>query len=208
MDLTTPRGVRDAFHSLVEHDLLGPACGENEELLDDPPKTRYVVGTLAPRNVVPDRMVEDDPMQGAGEAKDGQEGDLDTVSTVSDTLFASTIGFTFEVAPGVDSIRVEARWGAYDRVQSELHFTDDGNPKMVWKRSPRGGSDEISLTPGPVGPLSLDAEFENVIVRGRVRPPTAAGTVLVTLFLPKGVVGLIPRVRMLLAKRRRQAVHP
>jgi urea transport system permease protein len=31
--------------------------------------------------------------------------------------------------------------------------------------------------------------------------------VLVTLFLPKGVVGMMPRVRMLLAQRRRQAVH-
>lgn len=183
MDLTTPRGVRDAFHSLVELDLLGPACGEHEELLDDPPKTRYVVGTLAARNAQVDQMVQDDQMQGAGEAKDGQEGDVETVTTVSDTLFSSTIGFTFEVEAGVGAIRLEARWGAYDRVQSELHFTDDGNPRMVWKRSPRGGVQTLELTPGPVGPLVLDPEHEKVVVRGRVRPPSATGTVLVTLFL-------------------------
>ena len=183
MDLTTPRGVRDAFHGLVELDLLGPACGENEELLDDPPKTRYVVGTLAPRNAVLDQMVDDDSMQGAGETRDGQEGDADTVTTVSDTLFASTIGLTFEVAAGVESIQVSAKWGAYDRVQSELHFTDDGSPRMVWRRSPQGGSREVALTPGAITPLSLDLDNEKVVVRGRVREPSTNGTILVTLFL-------------------------
>ena len=50
MELTSDEGVRSAFADLVGLDLLGPANGEEEELLYDSPQVRYVVGTLAPRH--------------------------------------------------------------------------------------------------------------------------------------------------------------
>ena len=59
----------------------------------------------------------------------------------SNSLFSSSIGFTFVVAPGVESIQVHPTWGDYERVQSDdQHFTDKGALRMVWRRRPRGES--------------------------------------------------------------------
>jgi hypothetical protein len=186
-DLETPAGVRDALHRLVALDLLGPACGPEEELVHDPPKTRYVVGTLAPKRdeggAAFDGLADDDSLGGAGERSE-DEGPTERVSPVSDTLFASSIGMTFVVAAGVPSIRVRVSWGAYDRVASEVHETDTGAPKMVWKRSPRGGEPfDIALGSGPVDPVIPDPEYPDVWVKGVVRPADSDGSKVVTLFL-------------------------
>lgn len=183
LDLSTSSGVRDALHRLVALDLLGPACGPEEELLDDPPKTRYVVGTLAPKNDGFDEVAQDDSLGGAGESE-VEQGTQEGSTSVSGTLFASSIGFTFAVASGVEAVHVQASWGQYDRVPSEFHFTDDGNARMVWKRSPRGGPGfDLPLVPGRLTPIPPDPEFQDVKIEGIVREPDAAGSVLVTLFL-------------------------
>ena len=183
MDLTTGEGVRNALHELVALDLLGPACGADEELLEDAPRTRYVVGTLAPRAAQPDQLALDDRLDGAGETGDG-EGATDAAVPASNTLFSSSIGLTFVVAPGVESVRVEARWGEYERVPSEIHFTDNGAQRMVWRRRPRGGTFQLPLQPGPV--QETDTLGEGVSVTGIVRSPGDDGSSIVTLFLVNG----------------------
>lgn len=184
MDLTTGEGVRNALHELVALDLLGPACGPDEELLEDAPRTRYVVGTLAPRAAQADQLALDDRLDGAGE-RGVQEGATDSTVPASNTLFSSSIGFTFVVTAGVDTVRVEARWGEYERVPSEIHFTDHGDPRMVWRRRPHGGSFELRLQPGPVQETP-DTSSEDVCVTGIIRPPGDDGSRIVTLFLVNG----------------------
>ena len=180
-DLDSPSGVRDALHRLMELDLLGPACGEEEELLQDPPRTRYVVGTLSPKNGDLDPLGEDDELGGAGEDSP-DEGNVETRAPVSDSLFASSIGFTFVVGPGVERIRVRVSWGSYDRVPSEFWFTEHGTAKMVWKRRPRGSEFDLPLESGPVL-HDPDGDVPDVRVKGRIRSPDADGSRLVTLFL-------------------------
>lgn len=182
-DLESPAGVRDALHRLVALDLLGPACGQEEELLDQP-KTRYVVGTLAPKQGDTfDPIMSDDSLDGAGETSD-TEGSTEGQGPVSNTLFASSIGLTFTVAAGVDAIRVQAAWGSYHKAESEgIHVREDGTARMVWKRRRRGGpAFELDLAPGPVGPMSPDSDVPEVIVRGVIREADD-GTKLVSLFL-------------------------
>lgn len=181
LDLASGEGVRDALHRLAALDLLGPALGPEEELLSDAPRNRYVVGTLAPRDSAPNQLSLDDVLDGAGEEGVG-EGAADTAVPASTTLFASSIGFTFVVGAGVDSINVTASWGLYERVQSEVHHTDAGQPRMVWKREPRGGTFELPLEPGRVS-RAPDSQSERVIVDGIVRPAGDDGSVIVTLFL-------------------------
>ncbi len=180
-DLSSAEGVRDALHELVAFDILGPACGPDEELVADAPRTRYVVGTLAPRDASPDQLSLDDRLEGAGESGLG-EGNADGPVPASTTLFSSSIGFTFVVADGLHAVRVNATWGAYERRQSELNFTDRGDPRMVWRRRQRGKPFDLPLTPGRVR-VSPDPESEGVVVEGLVRPPGDDGTTIVTLFL-------------------------
>lgn len=184
MDLTTGEGVRNALHDLVALDLLGPSCGPDEELLEDAPRTRYVVGTLAPRDAPPDQLALDDRLDGAGETG-VEEGATDAAIPASTTLFSSSIGFTFVVAAGVDSVRVDARWGEYERIPSEHHFTEHGDPRMVWRRRPHGDSFELLLQTGPVTETP-DASSEGVCVTGIIRPATEDGSRIVTLFLVNG----------------------
>jgi hypothetical protein len=184
LDLETPAGVRDALHRLVALDLLGPACGPEEELLDQP-KTRYVVGTLAPKSGDTfDPIASDDSLGGAGE-EGATEGTTEGQGVVSKTLFASSIGMTFTVAGGVDAVRLRVSWGAYDRVESDgWHVREDGTPRTVWKRKPRGGEPfEIPLQADAFGPVAPDPDVPEVIVRGVVREADGDGTKLVSVFL-------------------------
>lgn len=181
MDLTSSEGVRNALHELVAIDLLGPACGPCEELLGDAPRTRYVVGTLAPRDAPPEQLALDDRLEGAGETGI-DEGGTDGAVPASNTLFSSSIGFTFVVAAGVDEIQVDARWGAYERVLSENHFTEHGDPRMVWRRRPHGRPFDLPLETGRVS-HAPDEMNEAVVVNGIVRPPGDDGSRIVTLFL-------------------------
>ena len=45
----TPRELRAKLEEMVVNDLLGPAGGENEELVERNVRDRYLVGVLAPR---------------------------------------------------------------------------------------------------------------------------------------------------------------
>lgn len=45
----TPLQLRDELDKLVRQDLLGPAGGEQEEIVEPNVRGRYIVGLLAPR---------------------------------------------------------------------------------------------------------------------------------------------------------------
>ena len=80
-------------------------------------------------------------------------------------------------------LEVEATWGHYRRTESEIHVTEAGNPKRVWKRRPAGGKVSLALQPGEVEAAGAGRRTTEVFVRGVVRPPTAAGEKIITLFL-------------------------
>ena len=137
LDLTSGEGVRDAMHRLVALDLLGRPSDPKKNCSAMP---CGICGWRAcPQDAEPNDLALDDVLEGGGEAGHG-EGSADANVASSSTLFSSSIGMTFVVAAGVDEIELEASWGSYDRRPSELHFTDSGSPKMVWRRQPRGGT--------------------------------------------------------------------
>ena len=45
------RGVRAQLEAILEKDLLGPWGGEDEDLVGEGPRSRYLVGFLAPQGV-------------------------------------------------------------------------------------------------------------------------------------------------------------
>src|SRR5690606_16205475 len=95
-------------------------------------------------------------------------------------LFPSSFGFTCVVAPGTDELAVTASWGRYLKEKAESE--GDSRAGTIWRRHPAGGSARLVLAEGDLGPLSVDAEQPDVVVRGRATR-TAAGGWLVTLFL-------------------------
>lgn len=90
-------------------------------------------------------------------------------ATRTGTLAASAFGLTFLVPADVDVVAVQAKWGRYDRQKSEVQQTEQGRPRVVWKRHPAGGRVEVPLEAEGGGVLVPDPEQEGVVVSYDVR---------------------------------------
>ncbi|WP_170392054.1 DISARM system helicase DrmA [Ruegeria arenilitoris] len=139
--------VRDVLEGSVRDDLLGPAGGPEEFIVDMSVRDRYLVGKLAPMTQLPSSKDRPEPTSASDEVPDleeeryeerrhepgadfasvsgrvdGEEDALDEVDTSNNqSLIPSSLGMTFCVAPGVDRIVVEAHWGRYERLSSDEH---------------------------------------------------------------------------------------
>lgn len=173
--------LREMLHETVVKDLLGPASGPEEEVLGTSVRDRYLVGKLAPKESLIDPADTADVAEGEGDG--GGDGTPEGVTLMSQSIVPSSFGLTFCVDADCQSLALEATWGHYRKTESEIHVTEAGNPRRVWRRRPAGGTIQLNLTLGEVAPLVPDAEQPEVFVRGIVRPPTAAGEKIVTLFL-------------------------
>ncbi len=186
----TSYDVRAEFESLLERDLLGPWDEPNEEL---PPGTspaeRYLLGRLVPRVMPNATGPSDRPFDADSELTDREvaattddaDDDIESAATVrSGSMAACSLGLAFTVPADVDAVVVEARWGRYEQVQSEVHETEQGRPQRVWKRRPAGGSIDVSLVETGDG-LIPDSEQEGVRLRVTVRDRGAIRVVDVAL---------------------------
>lgn len=139
--------VRELLELATRDDLLGPANGPGELVVDMSVRDRYLVGKLAPRKPGDATTgTEVEPSAAADEQNDSaQENDaplhepgaefnrasgrvepeddaLDEIDTTSNqSLVPSSMGLTFCVGPDVKTLDVTARWGSYARVPKEEH---------------------------------------------------------------------------------------
>lgn len=142
--------IRELLQLAVMDDLLGPAGGPNEQIVDMGVRDRYLVGKLAPREVpreAPRGGVEglDGPLAndeaeepteakvpgrhepGAefGSATGRVEPEADSGDEIdaasNQSLVPNSLGMTFCVEGDVEQIEVEARWGRYERVPGSKH---------------------------------------------------------------------------------------
>lgn len=81
-------------------------------------------------------------------------------------------------------MKVEARWGRYERGESQEQIDEKtGKPLRAWIRIPSGGTIDLPLTEGVIKPRTVDSSCPDVRVHGRIREKLANGDRLVTLFL-------------------------
>jgi hypothetical protein len=214
--------VRDLLELAVRDDLLGPAGGPYELIKDMSVRDRYLVGKLAPRRPGVDETTQVEPASGdeapevPGDEErkapihepgaefartsgrvEPEEDALDEIDTGNNqSLVPTSIGLTFCVAPEVDTLEVEARWGRYERVPNDEHDvtkertnrqTGQKEPVKVrvWRREPCGGVVSLPLADGPISPTVPDPVQPEVRLQGTVRT-NAKGERLVTLFLVNG----------------------
>lgn len=144
--------IRELLQLAVIDDLLGPANGPREQILDMGVRDRYLVGKLAPRETadggieglegpLADEAIDEEPDDLAvhtarhdpGAEFDGTTGRVDAEAEATDeidaasnqSLVPSSLGMTFCVDGDVKAITVEARWGRYVRVY------DHGRTKTI-----------------------------------------------------------------------------
>ncbi len=186
------RDIRAELHAMIVRDLIGPAGGPEEELVERNVRERYLVGVLAPSNAPDDAGADDDddddldvPAIPDALCDDGvdsaDDGITDQDVPVAIARFPSSVGLTFCVDAGCDAIRVRAVWGHYRRELSSTLTTDAGAPMRVWERVPVDAAVSLVLKDGPIEALSLHVDFPDVVIRGKIR--RKEGHVVVTLFL-------------------------
>jgi len=202
--------VRELLQLAVEDDLLGPAGGPRERIVDMSVRDRYLVGKLAPREAAQggieglegplaeeEREEPNDP-KAPGQHEPGAEfgtatGRVEPESDASDeidaasnqSLVPSSFGMTFCVEGDIERIEVEACWGCYERVPNKEHdlTKPNGQKVKVWQRVPCGGKLVLPLTEGVIIHQAPDKSRPAVRIQGSVRAKNANGDRLVTLFL-------------------------
>lgn len=202
--------IRELLQLAVVDDLLGPAGGPHEHIVDMSVRDRYLVGKLAPREdaqggieglegpLAEDEVEEPtDPIvpgqhepgaefgtaTGRVEPESDSADEIDAASNQS--LVPSSFGMTFCVDGDVERIEVEACWGCYERVPNEEHelTRPNGQKAKVWQRIPCGGKLVLPLTEGVIPHQAPDANRPAVRIQGSIRAKNANGDRLVTLFL-------------------------
>lgn len=175
-----PAQIRQELQDLIVKDLLGPAEGPEEEVLDGRVTDRYLVGLLAPSGQ-PMREEADDDVAVAG-VEGEEDGPVETDDPGPDSMFPSSLGLTFLAASETRALRLTARWGQYARAASETHTTSSGSPARVWKRIPwEGVCERLELSSGPEIVWNPCPDAPDVVVRGVARNCPEGW--IVTLFL-------------------------
>ena len=169
-----PSMVRSEVERLALDHLLGPEGGDREELPGQSQvRDYYLLGMLAPQGAMAPKEQSD---SGTDDLEDGEDDEPGS----GPSLFPSSMGMTFAVEAGIETISVTASWGHYSRGSSEIE-DEEGKQKAVWRREPRGGTIRVPLADGRLEPFSPDPEFGDVVVSGIVRVQN--GATVVTLFL-------------------------
>ncbi|TVQ45919.1 MAG: helicase [Gloeocapsa sp. DLM2.Bin57] len=149
LNVPSPYQLRAELETAIIQDLLGPVEGETEEIEENRVSDRYLVGLLAPQKRTEKTVEEQPETQDNTDREEGtstEDGTIDSnVPPVASTMFPSSLGLTFCVDSQVNAISISASWGRYERERSEINFTENGNPKIVWKRYPMGGETILKL---------------------------------------------------------------
>jgi hypothetical protein len=176
-----PEELRFKLEELVLRDLQGPAAGPEEEIDERSVSERYLVGLLAPRKRRLTAAEPDDDLA-CETGANAEEGASDAARAPVDSLFPSSIGFTFCIAPDAPPVRLTAAWGWYRRRASETLTDEKGGPKLVWRRTPAGGtSPAMPIREGPILDWRPSAEQPGVVVRGVAR--RSGQNLIATVFL-------------------------
>lgn len=133
--------IRELLQLAVKDDLLGPAQGPHEQIVDMGVRDRYLVGKLAPleteagESPIPsEEGYADEEESLPGEHEPGAEfhtatGRVDSDSESADeidvssnqSLVPSSMGFTFCVDSDVKQIELDIRFGRYERLSNDMH---------------------------------------------------------------------------------------
>lgn len=163
--IPSPTELRMQLEKLIVTELLGPVGGETEVIEGGSVRDRYLVGSLAPKGTVgvdPDRNA-----SGIEEGDDTESEGPSERPAARPALHPCSIGFTCMVDAGVESLTVEASWGAYEKTD-QAGERDGDKTKRVWRRRQIRARVSVTLEEGTLGPLVIDREFPEVVIRGLV----------------------------------------
>ena len=184
--LTGRYRFRDSLVAALARDLMGEGCAP-EEVIDEPPLDRYIVGVLHPRAEGFLQLERDDPdpadCDGAGEDRP------DPGVSMARMRYPSSVGLTFAVdLTRAGLVHVRACAARYERITVEGDRQDRGSSGhtahrdgSTWRRVP-GTVHQSDLDHTTTASPMQEDECPGLVVPGVVRAPRN-GKVAVTLTL-------------------------
>ena len=153
--LENQRGIRGDLIQTLTRELLGPFDGP-EEVLNQRPTSRYLLGRLAPAGteVAPE---EDEGSADAGAGGDDYEAGY--ISPISMAMNPSSIGLSFTVDSSITAVVVTATWGTYSESKRRSSGTEGTRREYSeWVRREHSFTCEIDTT--QPGRKELESEVE------------------------------------------------
>ena len=173
MDGEAGREARDEIAEFLSEELVGPVA--MEEVLNEPPSSRYLCGMLAPWDTEVEAS-EAESLPVAGGDEDGENGTVETEAPQTHALFPSSLGLSFLVDGLTEKLAVAAKWGEYTRSERD---DDTGKSIVEWQRIAQGESLTVDLGVGAhSSPLQSNTQ---VTIDWIVRP--IGDALAVSLFL-------------------------
>ena len=210
--------ARENLHDLIVRELLGPAEGD-DEVIDVPPDTRYLLGRIAPT-----RLRETGALPQAEEESDDDAGPLDLgddldawesrglpVTAVDETsadadedtgmdepvrrglMIPASMGLRFQVPDDLDAFTVRASWGVYNpKATGEVSAT--GRSIRRFHRTPVDVPVTVRVAELPRGETSDFPLRDDVVLRVDVYddPPMRRCLVEVALCNDRATPSRIP----------------
>ncbi len=176
LDKAHGRDVRRYMRQLMvwamQDDLIGPAGGPNEEIIDANVRERYAMARLAPKKRVEEAesvevegednefAPEKDKRKHAPESKrssmtedEADEDVVDAKTRLAERMAPSSMGMTFYVADTVDKLHFDVTWGHYIKDEPFIdEYEKDGEMRerslKQWHREAHRFSSDLVLESG------------------------------------------------------------
>lgn len=177
--MTTSAEVRDRLVDALRLDLVGPLPEDEthqHEVLPQAPSKWYLTGFLVPREASAEQRADDSGDEQVDEMDRPAGGDDESApETVSarKVFFPSSMGLSVLVAPGVDTLAVEVRWGTYKPqldAPVEESQTESARETLLhtnWERTPHDETMSVPVKSGTHGYEVEGGEGLRVIVAAR-----------------------------------------
>lgn len=161
---------RENLQDILARELLGPSDGERE-VVDASPKSKYILGRIAP--VLIDTLDAEADEHAAGDDDDTDE-DADTSDTSDGEdgdasqrrglMIPSSMGLRFQVPSNLDAFTVYCSWGRYDPEKTGEQ-DDKGRDVRVWRRTPFDCPIRVPLDTLTVGRTASFPVKDSVVLR-------------------------------------------
>lgn len=199
--------LRNDIAEFLAIDLMGPYHGE-DEVLGEPPVSRYLTGILFPQDSVFEKEKRERDDGGVGQESHTPEDDTEEGLALSNISYPSCFGMSFACHKDVRDLKITVKAGIYrdmssvgpgsnpenDAIGSEKKAIEqdegrtvpepegqkDSRRRYFWKRNPINWSSTITIDkPGDI----KKPVFPALSIRLRIRPPDKKGISALTLSL-------------------------
>lgn len=201
----TSYAVRENLGDIIERELLGPISGPEEELPFSP-RSRYLVGHLAPVKlsagsvsaIAPEDAgdlaavrVDDDaaresrgvPAYGADESEaEADDDDAEDRTAKKGLMIPATMGLRFQVPLDLETFSVTASWGTYRSFDTGKQ-SRTGQPVRAYRRTPVEEVRHVRLADLAVGKTVTVPLLDSVVLRIDRYDDSSHGRVLVEIAL-------------------------